>query len=75
MFSEVLNFNTNSALLWKTLYVLGKSDLEAVETQLCPAYLSLSLDSKWSVNTPSQKAQLGLSDDGYAVVQALGAIG
>lgn len=52
--SKVLYFNTDNVLLWKTLYVLGKSDLEAAGTQLCPVYLSLSLDSKWSVNTPSQ---------------------
>lgn len=53
MLSNVLYFNIDSVLLWKTLHVLGKSDLEAVETQLCPVYLSLSLSSKWSVNTPT----------------------
>lgn len=52
--SNVLYFNIDNVLLWKTLYVLGKSDLEAVGTQFHPVYLSLSLSSKLSVNTPSQ---------------------
>lgn len=54
MLFKVPHFNTKSVLLWKTLYVLGKGDLEAVGTQLC----SLSLNSKCQL-TPHHSKHWG----------------